>query len=414
MNTKNSDVVERKAVLQLLKNVGISAWDNIESVHVSDAQDIEHLQTMGLVEPTGKALAHVKVPQNKFPKVGNAIFNPLHPILEDYFKQQSAGKHRFPYFKLGAHLNTAHYESKYSWVNGTLYRTNSKRRRIEVSKDEQNELIKSKNISELVLIHYPFVRQRVFHAMKRRRFVESGALDPDDLLQAGMMGLLTAIEKFDPEYPDANFLSLARISIDNEIIGLINTDGGVLRMPVNLQTDVKRVLLARQSAAHPSAEAVEPTGTSIEVDRRDRKLFMPDETFTVPVEVIDEEARADRVGMLGNPLHANFNSAPLRNKLMRDTLESIILNSLSSKEMRAVMLHFGIGSPTESEMTLEKIAEKMPNGEGTPVSKERIRQLEDSAFRKLRRALVVAFGSINKQGDREINFNELMRMFTRD
>ena len=114
----------------------------------------------------------------------------------------------------------------------------------------------------LVLDHLPLVRRLC------RRFYRSG--EPlDDLMQVGTMGLLKAIEKFNPEL-GSKFVSFAVPVIVGEIKNYFRDHGWAVKMPRKLQSqklavDRAVVALTQQLGHTPTVpEIAEDTGFSVE------------------------------------------------------------------------------------------------------------------------------------------------------
>ena len=114
----------------------------------------------------------------------------------------------------------------------------------------------------LVIDHLPMVRRLC------RRFYRSG--EPlDDLMQVGAMGLLKAIEKFDPEL-GSKFVSFAVPVIVGEIKNYFRDHGWAVKMPRKLQSQklaVDRAVVAvTQKLGHTPTvpEIAQETGFSVE------------------------------------------------------------------------------------------------------------------------------------------------------
>ena len=114
----------------------------------------------------------------------------------------------------------------------------------------------------LVLDHLPLVRRLC------RRFYRSG--EPlDDLMQVGTMGLLKAIEKFNPEL-GSKFVSFAVPVIVGEIKNYFRDHGWAVKMPRKLQSqklavDRAVVALTQQLGHTPTVpEIAQDTGFSVE------------------------------------------------------------------------------------------------------------------------------------------------------
>ena len=186
-----------------------------------------------------------------------------------------------------------------------------------------------------------------------------------DLIQEGNLGLMKAAEKFEPER-GFKFSTYATWWIRQSITRAIADQGRTIRIPVHLVESINRVKkttgdLLRKNGREPTAEEIavqldmEPDPISLETpvgEEEDAHLedFIQDEDAGVPV---DEAGR----------------------QLLRRELFSV-LKSLTPREERVIALRFGLEDGRAH--TLEEL------GKEFNVTRERVRQIEAKALRKLR------------------------------
>ena len=200
-----------------------------------------------------------------------------------------------------------------------------------------------------------------------------------DLINEGNIGLMKAVERFDPKR-GAKLSTYAAWWIKQSIKRALANQAKTIRLPVHLVDKISK--MKRASLAFSETFGREPTDQELaellDVSRakvaqlriisiRPASLDAPinDDESTEFSEIVGDENAATPFEML-------------REKMMRDEIRDVI-NSLDPREAQVLTLRFGLdGSKSK---TLEEVGVKFK------ITRERIRQIQNTALTKLRRTL---------------------------
>ena len=214
-----------------------------------------------------------------------------------------------------------------------------------------------------------------------RRF-NHGRMPLADLIQEGNIGLIKAVERFDYRR-GYRFSTYASWWIRHAISRGLADKGRAVRLPVHMIDVYHRVARSRRELSsklgrQPTTEEIcEQTGLAVvKVDKM--RSYLLDQSFSLDRAVSDHDGRRF-IDFIQDESPAGHPSEQLLLATLNHELR-VILADL--KPIEADILRNRFGLDTERELTLKEIGEKYN------LSRERIRQLQEQALLKMRRALV--------------------------
>ena len=215
--------------------------------------------------------------------------------------------------------------------------------------------------------------------VKEARKFEGMGLDLLDLISEGNLGLIEAAKRFDP-LRENKFLTYASWWVRQAIFHALAEHGSKIRLPQKVAGHLVQLnrlthQLAQRLGRAPLVQEIAEAG-NFTVEEVERLQLLQQTTSTVST----EQGMGETDLTVGDSLEQAVEPsamATLDQEAFQQQMKAV-LDSLSEKERRIITLHYGLEN--REPMTLEQIGKVFD----PPISRERVRQIEERAFVKIR------------------------------
>lgn len=200
-----------------------------------------------------------------------------------------------------------------------------------------------------------------------------------DLIQEGNLGLMKAVKKYDYRR-GFRFSTYATWWIRQTITRSIADQGRTIRVPVHMIDRIRQMYKAARSLEQSLGRPPKVEELAEYMDMEEDKVQWMLQVSWLPLSLespVGDEEDAE-LGMFVEDEHTPTPSNATTQKLLSEKLEEV-LATLSPREARILRLRFGLENG--KTYTLEEVGEKFG------LTRERIRQIEGKALRRLRHPL---------------------------
>jgi len=207
---------------------------------------------------------------------------------------------------------------------------------------------------------------------------QNRGLELDDLVNEGNIGLMTAVEKFDPER-GFHFISYAIWWIRQGILKAIAEKSRAIRLPMNKATDLAKIENVRKQIHEKKSELEEINEIASKLNLEDsyvrEMLSLSRGTISLDAALDSEDSSSDSLVAQIASSTAESPDTQLIKESMHNDIETV-LNTLKPSEKKVICLRYGLNG--RKPMSLKEV------GDEISLTKERVRQIEKNAIARMK------------------------------
>lgn len=249
-----------------------------------------------------------------------------------------------------------------------------------LSKDEEEEILSQIKEGKKEAFHRLIQGNLRFVVNIAKRY--AGYNIPfQELISAGNLGLVEAAKRYDPS-KGVKFISYAVWWIKQSIMELINKQTDIIKKPqksysIFSKIDNAYIRLKEELQREPTFEEIENFIKEEGIDKDIIKSYFLNKKYFVS---LDEPIDTDDEDMILSDLISNYGTEDIEKDILEDDIKyqlNKLLDYLSPREKKIIIHRYGLDG--EEPKTLKEV------GDILGISRERVRQIEVRALRKLKK-----------------------------
>ena len=246
-----------------------------------------------------------------------------------------------------------------------------------LSRDEETELAQRAKAGDKIAKD-KIVRANLRFVVNVAKKYQNRGLDLTDLISEGNIGLLTAIDRYDVS-KGYHFISYAVWWIRQAILKAIYEKAKMIRLPLNRANELVQIEKARKTVGGSKSEEQEirEIAEMLNMDKAHVRDLLNIARDMISLDTAVNPGDSDS-SSLGEFISDSLYDDPEEHAMQTSMKEDIdaVLDSLTEKEAEVLRCRFGLNG--KESMSLKEV------GDVFHLTKERIRQIEKKALRRLK------------------------------